>query len=166
MKSNKFLLVIAVVLFLVIIAMLGYLIMTPARVITTGTMGTTTSSVNSATTTATASSSAPLSAQVSVTSPASGASVERTFTVTGVAPNAWYFEAVFPIQVRDGDDNLIASGQGQAQSDWTTPGPVRFTATITITRTYSGPANLILLRDNPSGLPENFDEVTIPIIII
>lgn len=92
--------------------------------------------------------------------------MERTFTVTGVAPNAWYFEAVFPIQIRDADDNLVATGQGHAQSDWTIPGPVPFTATITITNVYSGPADLILLRDNPSELPENSDEVTIPIIVI
>ena len=113
-----------------------------------------------------ASSTAPLSAQVVVSSPVSGASVERSFTVSGVAPNGWYFEAVFPIQVRDGNDDLIATGQGKAESDWTAAGPVPFSATITLDQQYSGPANLILLKDNPSGLPENMDEVTVPIIVI
>ncbi len=161
MKSNKIWIAIIILLLVVIVVMAWFLATTPGPAVTV-----TPTPVTATTTATSASSSAPLSASVAVASPASGASVERTFTVTGVAPNGWYYEAVFPIQVRDGDDNLIASGQGQAQSDWTVQGPVRFSATITIPDSYSGPANLILLRDNPSGLPQNFDEVTLPIIVI
>lgn len=112
-----------------------------------------------------ASSTEPLSASVTVSTPVSGAAVGQTFDVAGVAPNGWYFEAVFPIQVRDPDDDLVATGQGRAQSDWTVAGPVKFKATIALSTPYAGPADLILLRDNPSGLPENSDEVTIPITI-
>jgi hypothetical protein len=165
MKSNKIWIAIIVILLIIIIVMTWYLVVTPSKnaaltAPATSTVPSTKAAIS------TASSSEPLSARVKVFSPASGASVERTFTISGVAPNAWYSEAVFPIQIRDGDDNLIASGQGHAQSDWTVDGPVPFIATITVTRVYSGPANLILLRDNPSGLPENSDEVTIPIIVI
>ena len=112
-----------------------------------------------------ASSTQPLSARVIVSTPAAGERVGRSFSISGVAPNTWYFEASFPIQVRDPHDNLIATGHGQAQSDWMVEGLVPFTSSLVITGTYAGPASLILLRDNPSGLPENMDLVTIPIII-
>ena len=119
----------------------------------------------STTTTPIASSIEPLSTNVTVSAPAPNTIVGKTFTVSGIAPNGWYFEAVFPIQVRDPNDNLIATGQGHARGDWTAAGPVPFTSSITLDANYSGPADLILLRDNPSGLPQNSDEVTVPIVI-
>ena len=107
----------------------------------------------------------PLSARVSVSSPASGTTVGKSFAVVGEAPGNWYFEASFPIQVRDKDNNKIGQTIGQAQSDWMTTAQVPFSATMTLDASYSGPATLVLLRDNPSGLPENDDAVSIPIVI-
>jgi hypothetical protein len=113
----------------------------------------------------TSSSTVPLSARVTVLFPKSGAVVGRTFAIAGSAPGGWYFESSFPIQVRDRDDNVIGRGIGKAQTDWMVDTLVAFKSSITLTNTYVGPANLILLRDNPSGLPENADLVTIPIIV-
>ncbi len=84
--------------------------------------------------------------------------------MTGEAPGNWFFEASFPIQVRDKGNNKVGQTTGQAQSDWMTTELVPFTAEITVTG-YSGPATLVLLKDNPSGLPENEDSVSIPIVI-
>ncbi len=109
-------------------------------------------------------SSEPLHARVSVTSPKSGALVGKTFTVSGFAPGPWFFEASFPIQVRDNENSKIGQGIAQAQGDWMTTGLVPFSVTITVNN-YSGPAMLVLLRDNPSGLPENDDSFEIPIVI-
>ena len=106
----------------------------------------------------------PLHARVTVASPKSGSTVGKTFTVSGSAPGNWYFEASFPVQVRDKDNNKIGQGIAQAQGDWMTTELVPFTATITVSN-YSGPATLVLLRDNPSGLPENDDALEVPIII-
>ena len=100
-----------------------------------------------------------------VTKPTASSTVASTFDISGTAPNSWYFEATFPIQVRDADDDLIGSSQGRAQSDWTVEGPVAFTSTMTVDASYHGPATLILLKDNPSGNPENSDELTVPITI-
>ena len=107
----------------------------------------------------------PLHTKVEVTSPVSGASVEKTFDVKGEAPGNWFFEASFPIQVRDKDDNVIGRGHGSAQGDWMTESQVAFATTLHIDGNYSGPATLILLRDNPSGLPEKDDSLEIPIVI-
>lgn len=107
----------------------------------------------------------PLHARVRVSEPQAGATVGKTFAVSGEAPGNWYFEAVFPIQVRDTDNNKIGQSQGQARGDWMTTAQVPFTATMTLNTAYSGPATLVLLRDNPSSLPENDDALEIPIMI-
>ncbi len=107
----------------------------------------------------------PLHTKVSVTSPKSGARVGHTFTVKGKAPGNWYFEAVFPIKIITPDGERIGSAQAQAQGDWMTENLVPFSATVTVTLSYSGPARLALLRANPAGLPENDDSLEIPIVI-
>ena len=112
-----------------------------------------------------ATSTEPLSKRVVATSPKANAVVGNTFVVSGSAPGQWYFEAVFPIQVRDKDNNKIAQAIATAQGEWLTTDQVTFTATFTISGNYTGPATVVLLRDNPSGLPENDDSVSIPIVI-
>jgi|SRR3989338_4559422 len=112
-----------------------------------------------------ATSTLPLSARVVVTSPKPDAVVGDTFVVSGQAPGTWYFEASFPIKIVDKDNNFIGQGIAQAQGEWMTVEQVTFTATVVLDGTYSGPATVVLLRDNPSGMPENDDSVSVPIII-
>lgn len=90
--------------------------------------------------------------------------VGSTFTVSGKARGGWYFEASFPLEVRDGNGNLLIQMPVQAQGEWMTPEFVPFSETVTIAN-YKGAATLILHKDNPSGLPENDASVSIPIII-
>ncbi len=108
---------------------------------------------------------APLSARVVVDTPQKNSAVSQSFTISGSAPGPWYFEASFPIQIRDAENTLIGRGIAQAQGEWMTENLVPFTATVSIEGGYHGPADMVLLRDNPSGLPENDDSVTIPIRI-
>ncbi len=107
----------------------------------------------------------PLSARVKLTSPQKNTSVGATFLAKGEAPGNWFFEATFPVQVRDKDGNVIGRTHANAQGDWMTTEQVAFTATVNIEGGYTGPATLVLMRDNPSGLPENDDAVEIPITI-
>jgi hypothetical protein len=155
--------ILAIVLLLIIIALIWMLYAIPTPSAAPATTATTSSTTSSTSTTS--GSSAPLSTQVSVSSPQSGATVAQTFTVSGQAPGGWFFEAQFPIQVRDPNDNVIGRATGQAQGDWQTTSLVSFTATIQIDASYHGPATLILLKDNPSGLPQNDDSVTVAIVI-
>ncbi len=104
------------------------------------------------------------SENVKVSSPLPNATLGKAFTVIGEAQGTWYFEASFPVQIRDSQNNLIAQTHAEAQSDWMTQNLVPFTATVTV-ENYSGPATLVLLKDNPSGLPENDDSVEFPIVI-
>ncbi len=105
-----------------------------------------------------------LKARVVLSSPSSNATVDQNFTITGKAPGPWYFEASFPIEIRDPNNNIVATGFATAQGEWMTTSDVPFTGTINVP-SYTGPATLILMRDNPSGLPEHAASVSFPIVI-
>ena len=105
-----------------------------------------------------------VSENVNVSFPLPNATVPKTFTVIGEARGTWYVEASFPIQVRDPANNLVGQGIAQAGANWMTTEFVPFSAPVTVTG-YSGPADLVLIKDNPSGLPENEDAVLFPIVV-
>ena len=154
---------IIIVILLAVIAILGWLVI--AKPTASAPENTDTSSVATTTPIPTPTETTPpLSSKVVVTTPKNGAVVSSTFAVEGQAPGPWYFEASFPIQVRDAGGNVLATTPAQAQGEWMTEALVPFKATLTI-KNYSGPATLILLKDNPSGLPENDDAVSFPIVI-
>lgn len=104
------------------------------------------------------------SENVNVSFPLPNATVPKTFTVIGEARGTWYFEASFPVQVRDPGNNLVGQGIAQAGANWMTTEFVPFSASVTVTG-YSGPADLVLIKDNPSGLPENDDAVFFPVVV-
>lgn len=90
------------------------------------------------------------------------------FLITGEARGQWFFEASFPVQVRDMQGTLLSLTTASAQGDWMTEDFVPFSAQITLSTDaplFHGPAQLVLMKGNPSGLPENEDSITIPIII-
>lgn len=94
-----------------------------------------------------------------------GVTVLPSFKVFGQARGTWYFEASFPIEVVAQGGMQIAIGHAQAQGDWMTEAFVPFIASVVITKTYSGPAMLILRNDNPSGDSARDASVEIPIVI-
>jgi len=105
-----------------------------------------------------------VSENVKVSSPLPNSPVPKTFTVVGEARGPWFFEASFPVQVRDPNNDLVGQGIAQTSVNWMTTDFVPFTAHVTVTD-YAGPATLVLLKDNPSGLPELDDAVSFDIIV-
>lgn len=85
--------------------------------------------------------------------------------VSGRARGLWYFEASFPVEVIDSTGAVIGQGIATAQGEWMTEEFVPFTSTITLTTPYTGPATLILKKDNPSGESSRDASISIPIII-
>ena len=85
----------------------------------------------------------------------------------GEARGNWYFEASFPIEVRDSAGTVIGTGIGQpvGGADWMTEDFVPFSAEIEIPETFIGEAVLTLKNDNPSGLPENDRAISFPLTI-
>lgn len=104
---------------------------------------------------------------IRVTNPTPGSVVGKPIIVMGEARGNWYFEASFPIEVRDSAGTVIGTGIGQpvGGADWMTEDFVPFSAEIEIPETFIGEAVLTLKNDNPSGLPENDRAISFPLTI-
>jgi hypothetical protein len=124
-------------------------------------VATTTASATSTPGTSTASTTS--ASKIKVTSPTSGQLVTSPLTVTGSARGYWYFEASFPMTLIDGNGKTIAQTPGKATSDWMTNDFVPFVATLDFAAPSTATGTLILRNDNPSGLPENQEEIRIPV---
>jgi hypothetical protein len=100
---------------------------------------------------------------VRVQTPRPNDKVLSPLEIKGEARGHWFFEASFPIKLIDGNGNEIAHGIAQAASDWMTENFVPFQAKIEFQYPETKKGTLILEKDNPSGLPENADELKIPV---
>ncbi|RJQ33729.1 hypothetical protein C4568_03980 [Candidatus Parcubacteria bacterium] len=166
MMSTKTWLVVIFILFVIIVVMLGFLITLPTSKPSPDIIAATSTTEEEAPPpTEEEESEKPLSSRVVVTSPQAKQLLGHMFTVAGVAPGPWFFEAQFPMQVRDMEGNVVGRATATAQGEWMTTELVTFTATMQIDATFHGDAKLILIKDNPSGLPEHDDAVEIPITI-
>lgn len=101
---------------------------------------------------------------IRILEPHVGAAVSKTFTVKGVARGMWYFEASFPIVVTTVDGTVLVTTPAVAESDWMTTEFVPFSAAVLVPA-YTGPAIVILKKDNPSGDPERDASVSFPITL-
>ena len=100
---------------------------------------------------------------IQVTSPLPNATLTSPTTIEGTARGSWYFEATFPVELVAADGTVLAQAPAQAQGDWMTTDFVPFKVTLPFTAT--GPATLILKKDNPSGLPANDDSIRVPVTL-
>lgn len=89
--------------------------------------------------------------------------IASPLVITGEARGNWYFEASFPVELRDGNGILIAQEPAQAQGEWMTVEFVPFSVTLEFTKPRTATGTLILRNDNPSGLPENDRWISIPV---
>ncbi|HEY4501746.1 MAG TPA: Gmad2 immunoglobulin-like domain-containing protein [Candidatus Paceibacterota bacterium] len=93
-----------------------------------------------------------------------GDTVASPITITGTA-KGWYFEASFPVEVRNASGTILAQGPAQAQSDWMVDAFVPFTITLSFSaQPASSTGTVVFHKDNPSGLPENDESLTIPVV--
>jgi len=96
--------------------------------------------------------------------PQPGSVTGKEFKVTGKAAG-WYFEASFPVKIVDMDGKILSQGPAQALGDWMTSEFVPFSYTAKIPDNYIGKATVILMKDNPSGMPKNDASISFPITI-
>ncbi|OHA60421.1 MAG: hypothetical protein A2556_01960 [Candidatus Vogelbacteria bacterium RIFOXYD2_FULL_44_9] len=84
-------------------------------------------------------------------------------TISGEARGFWFFEATFPVKLVDDKGNLIATGTAKAKGDWMTADFVPFTVTINFKNPATKTGELILIKDNPSGLASQDQEIRLPV---
>lgn len=101
--------------------------------------------------------------KIKVEAPLSGALVKSPLKIKGQARGTWYFEASFPVKLLDGSGREIAVVPAQAQGEWMTENWVPFEAMLEFAAPETELGLLILEKDNPSGLPENADSISLPV---
>lgn len=100
---------------------------------------------------------------IKITNPRSNQTIESPITIKGEARGYWFFEASFPIKILDENNNLLGQTIAQAKSEWMTENFVPFQANLDFSTPATETGKLILERDNPSGLPENDDQLIVPV---
>lgn len=95
--------------------------------------------------------------------PRPNTAISSPATISGEARGFWFFEASFPVQLYDEDNNLLATGIAQAQDEWMTEDFVPFQLQMEFTKPQSSMGKLILKKDNPSGIPEYEDQLIVPV---
>ncbi len=101
--------------------------------------------------------------RIRLTTPIPNQVITSPLEVKGEARGNWFFEASFPVILVDSDGKEVARGIATAESEWMTTEFVPFRAILNFSRPTTKSGTLRLERDNPSGLPENADALTIPV---
>lgn len=100
---------------------------------------------------------------IRITRPRPNDTIESPLIIEGEARGNWYFEASFPIVLRDEQGAELGTVAAQAQGEWMTTDFVPFRAILYFDQPTTEQGTLVLKKDNPSGLPEHNDELYIPI---
>ncbi|MFA5746610.1 MAG: Gmad2 immunoglobulin-like domain-containing protein [Candidatus Paceibacterota bacterium] len=100
---------------------------------------------------------------IRVDSPRPNQTVNSPLMVTGQARGTWFFEASFPVKIFDANGKQLGAIPAQAKSDWMTEDFVPFEAVLQFEVSETATGTIVLEKDNPSGLPQNADELRIPI---
>lgn len=116
---------------------------------------------NSENETATNEHTSPKGVFILVDTPRPGERVASPLRITGRVPGNWSFEADFPVRLEDSNGNVLAEEPATLLGDWMTEELVAFEAILTFTSPGTGTGQLVLIKDNPSGLSENDDSVSI-----
>lgn len=98
-----------------------------------------------------------------VEQPVAASLITSPVVISGQARGMWFFEGSFPVFLTDANNQIIAQGIATSTQDWMTKEFIPFTATLYFERPLTETGNIILKKDNPSGLPEYDDQLIWPI---
>ncbi|MBU0545917.1 GerMN domain-containing protein [Patescibacteria group bacterium] len=89
-------------------------------------------------------------------SPSANQVLTSPLKIAGELPSSWYFEANAVVKLYDADGVLLIASPMTAQSEWMEPNIyVPFAAEIFFNEPDTPTGTLVIINDNPSGLPEN-----------
>lgn len=105
---------------------------------------------------------------ISVLSPRDNVKISSPLTVKAVVDNRgqchWtVFEAqAGNVTITDGLGKVVGQGVLKTTQEWTTPKPVTYTATITLSKPTTSGGTLTITEENPSG-KENPQKYSVPV---
>jgi len=101
---------------------------------------------------------------IEVDRPVIGAAVTSPLNISGRARGYWFFEATFPIELRNASGAVIAQHYAEAEGEWMTEEFVPYTASLTYPAQPAGSTGtLVLRRSNASGDPARDQELLVPV---
>lgn len=89
--------------------------------------------------------------------------IKSPLTLEGSARGFWFFEASFPIRLLDANGKQIAISHAESIGNWMTIEMVPFRGVLEFTAPATDTGTLVLEKDNPSALPENANEIRVPV---
>ncbi|HXK40433.1 MAG TPA: GerMN domain-containing protein [Candidatus Paceibacterota bacterium] len=98
-----------------------------------------------------------------VESPRPNEQVTSPLVVSGKARGGWFFEASFPVELLGAQGEVLAFVPAQAGGEWMTEDFVPFSATLSFDIGAAQQGTLVLMKDNPSGLPEHDAQIVLPL---
>jgi len=99
-------------------------------------------------------------------SPRPSQKVKSPLSLEGEARGTWFFEGDFPVQLIKKDGTIVGASFATAESEARNEDFVQFSGRLEFAVERQTKADLILKKDNPSGLPENDDFLRVPIILL
>ena len=102
---------------------------------------------------------------ICVRSPQPNEEVSSPLVVEGLARGCWFFEGDFPVTLLDDKGNVLTRSFAGALSEWMTDDLVPFRAQLEFTADAGTGVVLILHKDNPAGLPEHDDRLSLPLVV-
>ncbi|MCD8485087.1 Gmad2 immunoglobulin-like domain-containing protein [Candidatus Woesebacteria bacterium] len=102
---------------------------------------------------------------VGIESPDPQESLTSPVQVTGYAPGTWFFEGQLSVELQTAQGETIAQASLAADGTWMTENEVDFSGELTFDDAERAVESLrlVLMKANPSGLPENAQSVSIPV---
>lgn len=100
---------------------------------------------------------------IEIEAPAVNSVIRSPLTVMGKARGPWYFEASFPVKILDANGKQLGQAPVQAKGEWMTEEFVPFEGKVSFSQPTTTSGFVVFQKDNPSGLPENEQQVRIPV---
>lgn len=83
--------------------------------------------------------------------------------ISGEAKGYWFFEANFPVELVDENNNILATGIAEAEGDWMTKNFVPFKVILQFETPDTPGGFLIFKKQNASGKPKHRQTYKIPV---
>jgi hypothetical protein len=100
-----------------------------------------------------------------VATPVANARVASPLTVSGAAPEAWFFEDQFDAILLGDDGVVYAQAPARASADWSGQGPKPFAAEFAFSVSAETPATILLQERATDEEQDEPLEVRIPVVL-
>jgi len=100
-----------------------------------------------------------------VEAPAANAHVASPLTVSGAAPENWFYQEEFDAVLLGDDGTVYAQSPAHARTDWNGQGPKPFAAQLAFTVSAETPATILLQEQAMGEDQEDPLQVRIPVVL-